>query len=120
GTWMAGVAAGPVYRLLGKKDLGVWSTFPGVEVPVIDGDIGFRNHNGPHTDAPNWGTFIEFADKYIKGPGVKGVPAVYPKAPLAPNPPIKVVDNWFAEEAAAQAAAKAAESGGATNTPPGN
>ncbi|HEX5399773.1 MAG TPA: acetylxylan esterase [Verrucomicrobiae bacterium] len=126
GTWKAAVAAGPVYRLLGKKDLGVWSAFPGVCVPVIDGDIGFREHDGGHTDGPNWSTFIEFADKYIHGPGVKGVQPEYPEAPPPPNPPIKVVYNWFAEEAAAQAAAKAsAESNAPAASPaepsaPGN
>lgn len=65
GSFMATVAAGPVYRLLGKKDLGI-TEYPAVNVPVIDGDLGFRVHDGGHTDAPNWPVFIEFASRYLK------------------------------------------------------
>src|SRR5260370_22178321 len=36
GSFMAAVAAGPVYRLLGKKDLGT-SEFPPVETALTDG-----------------------------------------------------------------------------------
>ncbi|HEY0161807.1 MAG TPA: acetylxylan esterase, partial [Edaphobacter sp.] len=38
GMFMAAAAAGPVYRLLGKKDLGT-TEFPPMETPLIDGDI---------------------------------------------------------------------------------
>jgi hypothetical protein len=62
---MAAVAAGPVYRLLGKKDLGT-SEFPEVETPIIDGELAFRQHKGGHTTGPNWPTFLAFADRYIK------------------------------------------------------
>src|SRR6266851_5962833 len=48
GSFMAAVAAGPVYRLLGKKDLGT-SEFPEVETALIDGEIAFRQHKGGHT-----------------------------------------------------------------------
>ena len=65
GMFMAAVAAGPVYRLLGKKDLGT-SQFPKVETSLIDGEIGFRQHSGGHTPAPNWPVFIEFANRYFK------------------------------------------------------
>jgi hypothetical protein len=64
GMFLAEAAAGPVYRLLGKKDLGV-SQFPPIETPLIDGDLGFRQHGGDHTPAPNWPTFLEFAAKYL-------------------------------------------------------
>jgi hypothetical protein len=67
GSFMAAVAAGPVYRLLGKKDLGT-SEFPPVEKAIIDGDIAFRQHRGGHTTGPNWPTFLAFADRYIKSP----------------------------------------------------
>jgi len=60
GSFMAAVAAGPVYRLLGKKDLGT-TEFPKMETGLMDGDLTFRQHAGPHTDAPNWPAFIEFA-----------------------------------------------------------
>ncbi len=67
GMFLAAAAAGPVYRLLGKKDLGT-TEFPPVETPLIDGDVAFRQHSGGHTDAPNWPTFLTFASRYIKSP----------------------------------------------------
>jgi len=65
GTFLAGVGAGPVYKLLGKKDIGT-SEFPAIETPLIDGDVAFRQHSGGHTPGPNWPTFITFASRYIK------------------------------------------------------
>lgn len=65
GMFLAAVAAGPVYRLLGKKDLGT-SVFPPIETPLISGDIAFRQHSGGHTPAPNWPTFLEFASRYLR------------------------------------------------------
>jgi hypothetical protein len=67
GSFMAAVAAGPVYRLLGKKDLGT-SEFPPVETALVDGELAFRQHRGGHTTGPNWPVFLKFADRYIKGP----------------------------------------------------
>mgnify|MGYP001547303172 CR=1 FL=1 len=65
GMFMAAAAAGPVYRLLGKKDMGT-TTFPPIETPLIDGDIAFRQHSGGRTPAPNWPTFLTFASRYLK------------------------------------------------------
>jgi hypothetical protein len=65
GMFLAAAAAGPVYRLLGKKDLGT-TEFPPIETPLIDGDIAFRQHSGGHTPAPNWPTFLTFASHYFK------------------------------------------------------
>ncbi len=65
GMFLAAVAAGPVYRLLGKKDLGT-SKFPPIETALIDGDIAFRQHTGGHTPGPNWPTFLTFASRYLK------------------------------------------------------
>src|SRR5579872_1494365 len=67
GMFMATVAAGPVYRLLGKKGLGT-AEFPLIETPLIDGELAYRQHAGGHTPAPNWPTFLTFASRYIKGP----------------------------------------------------
>src|SRR5262245_9179242 len=67
GNFLAGVHAGPVYRLLGKKDLGT-AEFPAQETALIDGEVAFRQHAGGHTTGPNWPTFLKFADRYIKGP----------------------------------------------------
>ncbi|HYV29123.1 MAG TPA: acetylxylan esterase, partial [Candidatus Eisenbacteria bacterium] len=67
GSFMAAVAAGPVYRLLGKKDLGT-SEFPPVETALVDGELAWRQHSGGHTTGPNWPTFLKWADRYIKTP----------------------------------------------------
>jgi hypothetical protein len=64
GTFLAGVGAGPVYRLLGKKDLGT-SEFPKIETGVTSGDIAFRQHSSGHTPGPNWPVFLEFAARYF-------------------------------------------------------
>lgn len=64
GSFMAAVGAGPVYRLLGKRDLGT-TQLPAVEVGLVDGEIGYRQHNSGHTDAPNWPTFLAFASRYM-------------------------------------------------------
>jgi len=77
GNFLAAAAAGPVYRLLGKKDLGT-TNFPPIETTLIDGDIAFRQHSAGHTDGPNWPVFLKFADRYIPSP--KPIP------PEAPEP----------------------------------
>jgi hypothetical protein len=73
GSFMAAVAAGPVYRLLGKRDLGTPGNYltdpmPPINTALIDGDIAWRQHDGGHTDAPNWPTFIKWANRYIHSP----------------------------------------------------
>jgi len=65
GMFLAAAGAGPVYKLLGKKDLGT-TEFPAIETPLIDGDVAFRQHSGGHTPEPNWPTFLTFASRYIK------------------------------------------------------
>ena len=67
GMFLAGVGAGPVYELLGKKGLGT-AEFPAQENAIIDGEVAFRQHEGGHTTGPNWPTFLTFADRYIKAP----------------------------------------------------
>jgi len=65
GMFMAASAAGPVYRLLGKKDMGT-NEFPPVGQALTKGDIAFRQHSGGHTPGPNWPVFIEFAARYFQ------------------------------------------------------
>lgn len=70
GSYMAAVAASPVFRLLGAKDLGVSADYhrekmPAVNVGLLDGELAWRQHDGGHTDAPNMKYFIEWADKKI-------------------------------------------------------
>lgn len=65
GMFLGGVYAGPVYRLLGKKDLGT-TEFPSIETALIEGDLAFRQHSGGHTTGPNWPVFIEWASRFMK------------------------------------------------------
>lgn len=65
GMFMATVAAGPVYRLLGAKDLGA-TTFPAPETLIASGDLAFRQHAGGHTAGPNWPFFLDFAARYLE------------------------------------------------------
>ncbi len=67
GMFMAAAAAGPVYKLLGKKTLKT-NVLPPIETPLIDGDLAFRQHSGGHTPVPNWPTFITFASRYLSAP----------------------------------------------------
>ncbi|HVK11441.1 MAG TPA: hypothetical protein VM597_21910 [Gemmataceae bacterium] len=67
GNFLAGVGAGPVYELLGKKGLGT-REFPDQETALVDGDVAWRQHAGGHTTGPNWPTFLTFAGRYFKAP----------------------------------------------------
>jgi hypothetical protein len=69
GMFLGAVGAGPVYKLLGKKDLGT-AEFPPMETTLINGDIAFRQHSGGHTAGPNWPTFLTFASRYLKAPPI--------------------------------------------------
>ncbi|WP_161888735.1 glucuronyl esterase domain-containing protein [Pontibacter russatus] len=71
GSYMATVAAQPVFELLGAKGLGVPDDYktakmPGVNVGLLDGELAWRQHDGGHTDAPNIKYFIPWADKMLK------------------------------------------------------
>jgi hypothetical protein len=60
GMFKALVAAGPVYKLLGKRDLGV-SDLPPLDTPVIGGDLGWHYHTGGHSaTAADWKAFLDF------------------------------------------------------------
>ncbi len=74
GMFLAGAHAGPVYKLLGKKDMGTME-FPPMETGLMDGDITFRQHSAGHTPGPNWPTFLTFASRYLKAPPVKAAQA---------------------------------------------
>jgi hypothetical protein len=64
GMFMAAVAAGPVYKLMGKKDMGA-TEFPKVETGLMEGEISFRQHTAGHTPGPNWPTFLDYAARYF-------------------------------------------------------
>ncbi|MFL6416343.1 MAG: alpha/beta hydrolase family protein [Bryobacteraceae bacterium] len=65
GMFMAEVAAGPVYRLLGKKGLGTTS-YPAPETAIMSGDLAFRQHTAGHTPNPNWPAFLAFAEREFR------------------------------------------------------
>ncbi len=66
GQFLAQVAAGPVYRLLGRKDLGT-TELPPVDTPLTEGDLGFHYHTGGHTITPaDWTAFLTFATRHLK------------------------------------------------------
>lgn len=70
GSFMAAVAAGPVFRLLGARDLGTSDDYmkekmPPVNVGLLEGQLAWRQHDGGHTDGPNWKYFIPWADKFL-------------------------------------------------------
>jgi hypothetical protein len=65
GMFKAAVAAGPVYRLLGRKDLGT-TELPALDIPLTAGDIGWHYHTGGHTATPaDWKAFLTFLAKYF-------------------------------------------------------
>jgi hypothetical protein len=71
GSFMAAVAAGPVFRMLGAKDLGTSDDYntekmPPVNVSMLDGQLAWRQHDGGHTDGPNWKYFIPWAGKFFQ------------------------------------------------------
>lgn len=71
GSYMAAVAAGAVFKLLGARDLGVSNDYhtekmPPVNTGLLDGQLAWRQHDGGHTDAPNVKYFLQWADKFIK------------------------------------------------------
>jgi hypothetical protein len=68
GEFLAAVAAGPVYRLLGQKDIGE-TEGPPLDKPRITGALGFHYHTGGHAIIPaDWQAFFDFAERYLKPP----------------------------------------------------
>ncbi len=83
GSFMAAVLAGPVYRLLGKKDLGTPGDYLTDPMPpvgtLIGGELAWRQHEGGHDVTPNWPAFFEWVGRYVKVPALperkSGAPA---------------------------------------------
>ena len=68
---MATVAAGPAFKLLGVKDIGVSNNYQSEQMPpvltgLLDGELAWRQHDGGHTDAPNFQYFIPWASNLLK------------------------------------------------------
>jgi hypothetical protein len=67
GSFLAAKAASPVYRLLGSSGLAE-GEYVGVGTEITSGDLAFRQHEGGHTNAPNWEAFLDFAERYFGRP----------------------------------------------------
>jgi hypothetical protein len=70
GSFMATVAAGPVFRLLGARDLGVTEDYhtaqmPPVNTGLLEGELAWRQHDGGHEDRSNTKYFIAWANRVI-------------------------------------------------------
>ena len=69
GSFLAASAAFPAYELLGKKGMPQGANeFPKIGTVLVDGDVGFQQHTGGHTDGPTWPTFLSFAERFIGKP----------------------------------------------------
>ncbi len=91
GSFMATVAAEPVFRLLGAKDLGVADDYHTAKMPpvnngLLEGQLAWRQHDRGHTDAPNWKFFIPWADRFLNyHPAPWQLPADQPVFRTDPN-----------------------------------
>lgn len=80
GSYMATVAAGPVFRLLGARDIGEKEDYrtakmPPVNTSLLDGELAWRQHDGGHEDRSNMKYFIAWANKLIKHTPPAATPA---------------------------------------------
>lgn len=71
GGFMATVAAGPAFRLLGARDLGIkedyrTATLPPVNTGLLDGELAWRQHDGGHEDRTNMSSFLGWANRLFK------------------------------------------------------
>jgi hypothetical protein len=69
GSYMATVAAGPVFRLLGVRDIGDTNDYrvakmPPVNTGLLDGELAWRQHDGGHEDRSNMRHFIGWARQH--------------------------------------------------------
>ena len=83
GSYMATVAAGPVFRLLGARDIGEKEDYrtakmPPVNTGFLDGELAWRQHDGGHEDRSNMKSFIAWANRLI-GHLPPAAPAAGPK-----------------------------------------
>ncbi len=71
GSWMATVAASPVWTLLGAPGLSTTdldyktAKMPPVNDGLLGGKLAWRQDDGGHTDAPNVKYFIQWVDGFI-------------------------------------------------------
>ncbi len=70
GSYMATVAAGPAYTLLGARDIGETEDYrtaqmPPVNTDLLDGQLAWRQHDGGHEDQSNMSHFIPWANRML-------------------------------------------------------
>jgi lysophospholipase L1-like esterase len=70
GSYMATVAASPVFELLGAKGLGVSDDYrvakmPPVNTGLLGGELAWRQHDGGHEDRSNMSFFISWANREL-------------------------------------------------------
>jgi len=64
GEFLAAVAAGPVYKLLGKDGLDT-DQWPAAKTPILH-DIGYYMHDGGHGTVPSdWNIYLEFMKMHL-------------------------------------------------------
>jgi lysophospholipase L1-like esterase len=66
GSYMAAVAASPVFRLLGVQGLPASEDYRTARMPphntgLLEGQLAWRQHDGGHTNGPNWKHIIPWA-----------------------------------------------------------
>lgn len=69
GSFMATLAASPVWTLLGAKGLSPLDGYSAENMPpmntgLLEGQLAWRQHDGGHTDAPNMKYFLQWADHF--------------------------------------------------------
>ena len=65
GEFLALVAAGPVYELLGARGLGT-DQLPELDQPLTGGHLAFHYHSEGHRAVPeDWRQFLQFAERYF-------------------------------------------------------
>jgi hypothetical protein len=65
GEFLAAVAAGPVFKLLGAQDLGT-DQMPGAGQPILH-TLGYAMHAGGHGTIPSdWDLFLKFMQTHLK------------------------------------------------------
>jgi lysophospholipase L1-like esterase len=70
GSYMATIAAGRVFRLLGARDIGVTEDYrvakmPPYDTSLLDGELAWRQHDGGHEDRSNMSYFIAWANRLL-------------------------------------------------------
>ena len=89
GVYLTGKYATPVYELLGVKGLIMPDPKPVVDRAYIDGTIAYRVHEGGHTDAPEWPSFLEFAERQLD------MATLWPSVSTIIIPPKPAVESVF-------------------------